>query len=319
MSALPLHALAPAKINLGLRMGGRRADGRHELVTVMQSISLADELRLEWASDGDNGGDEVRCAGVKGPQESNLAWIALASFREATGWDGPRVRLTITKRVPVSAGLGGGSGDAAAALRLAAAASGREQEPLYALAEALGADVPAQVRPGRWLAACAGEKLQELRAPTSPFGVLVLPLAEELSTAEVYAEADRLGLARDASELRRYRAALEAALGSGAALPPAELLVNDLESAARSLCPAIDDTLSRARDQGTDALLVSGSGPTVLGLFAGEHGPERAARAASELAAAPASPPAPAPFAAVPVEAAFGAPGVLLSQFPLGA
>jgi 4-diphosphocytidyl-2-C-methyl-D-erythritol kinase len=305
MAELPLRALAPAKINLGLRIGPLGRDGRHELVTVMQSISLADELRLEWAQ---SERDEVLCPGVDGPPERNLAALALASFRAETGWDGPPVRLTIAKRVPVAAGLGGGSGDAAAALRLLAATAGEEDGELLALATALGSDVPAQLRPGRWLATGGGELLEELQAP-APFGVLVAPLAQSLSTAAVYAEADRLGLPRSADELARYREELRAALFSGAALPPAELLVNDLEEAARSLCPAIDESLSRVSD--ADATLLSGSGPTVLGLFAGPEGPSRAERAAAALSDGA----GPEAVAAVAVQAAFAAPGALLSQF----
>jgi 4-diphosphocytidyl-2-C-methyl-D-erythritol kinase len=307
MGALPLQALAPAKINLGLRIGPLARDGRHELVTVMQSISLADELRLEWAQAGS---DEVLCPGVEGPPERNLASVAVASFRAETGWEAPPVRLTIAKRVPVAAGLGGGSGDAAAALRLLAAAAQGEHDRLLALATALGSDVPAQLRPGRWLATGGGELLEEL-PPPAPFGVLVAPLAQPLSTAEVYAEADRLGLPRSAEELSCYREALRAALASGTALPPAELLVNDLEDAARSLCPAIDESLAGVRGSGADATLLSGSGPTVLGLFAGADGPRRAQRAAAALSDLA----GPAPVAAVPVQAPFGSPGALLSQF----
>jgi 4-diphosphocytidyl-2-C-methyl-D-erythritol kinase len=321
MSALPLHALAPAKINLGLRLGQRREDGRHELVTVMQSISLADELALEWAQAREsaeaprgNGRDEVVCAGVDGPPEQNLASLALAAFRVATAWEAPPLRLAISKRVPVAAGLGGGSGDAAATLRLAASASARGSELLLALAAKLGADVPAQVRPGRWLATGAGELLDELPPTKSAFAVLVLPIDASLATAAVYAEADRLGLARTTGELDSYRRALSAALETGAALPPAALLVNDLEPAARTLCPAIDEGVARVRASGADAALMSGSGPTVLGLFAGEEPLARAQHATRELAAA-LSAPALAPVAAVPVQAPFGEPGVLLSQF----
>jgi len=307
MSALPLQALAPAKINLGLRIGPLAPDGRHALVSVMQSISLADELRLEWARAGS---DEVLCPGVEGPVERNLAALALASFRAERGWDAPPLRLTIAKRVPVAAGLGGGSADAAAVLRLLAAAADAEDDRLLALAAALGSDVPAQLRPGRWLATGGGELLEELPAP-APFGVLVAPLAQPLSTAEVYAEADRLGHPRSTEELAHYREALGAALAGGAALPPAELLVNDLESAARSLCPAIDESLARVRESDADAALVSGSGPTVLGLFAGADGARRAECAAAALR----DQSGPAPLAAVPVAAAFGTPGALLSQF----
>ncbi len=316
MSALPLRALAPAKVNIGLRLGPRTEDGRHELVTVMQSISLADELVLEFSGSGASAGDEVICPGVAGPAEANLAARALASFRAVTGWDAPALRLTIAKRVPIAAGLGGGSGDAAAALRLAASASGIDSAPLQALAAALGSDVPAQVTPGRWLASGRGERLVALPAPAPAFGVLVLPTDAQLSTAAVYAEADRLGLARGAEELGRYHDSLHAALFEGTPLPPPELLVNDLEVAARSLCPAIDDGLEAMRESGAEFTLVSGSGPAVVGLFAGAEGAHRAIEAAEGLAARPGPQRRARPLAAVPVDARLADPGALMSQSP---
>ncbi len=158
---MTLHALAPGKVNLCLFLGETRADGLHELVSVIEPLSLADELTLERLPGGAPvaaavgagdmgcaaGEDEVACAGVEGP---NLAGDALAAFRAASGWDGPPLRLTIAKRVPVAAGMGGGSGDAAAALRLIAHAAGRPaDDPLLArLAPRLGADVPSQIAPG---------------------------------------------------------------------------------------------------------------------------------------------------------------------------
>ncbi|HYB23018.1 MAG TPA: hypothetical protein VED41_04425, partial [Solirubrobacteraceae bacterium] len=271
------RALAPAKINLGLFLGPVRAsDGRHELVTVMQSISLADELTLE-AAPPDAEGDQVLCPGVAG---ENLAARALRLFRERTGWSAPPLRVSIVKRIPVAAGLGGGSADAAATLRLAQRASGlgnasspREVQLLRELAAELGADVPAQVSPGRWLATGAGEQLHQLPAPAAPFGVLVLALDATLSTAAVYAQADALGLARPADELARLRGSLEDAYASGAPLPadagagglPAadavtgpgpplplgpQLLHNDLQAAAVSLCPQIEQALTEVRATG---------------------------------------------------------------------
>ncbi|HEX5224140.1 MAG TPA: hypothetical protein VFW29_03315, partial [Solirubrobacteraceae bacterium] len=191
------RALAPAKVNLGLFVGPRRdSDGRHELVTVMQSISLADELTLQAAPAGSTE-DVILCEGVPGPGSENLAASALRAFRAGTGWDAPPRLLSITKRIPVAAGLAGGSADAAATLRLAHVASGLGDDALLAeIAAELGADVPAALRPGRWLARGAGEVLEPLPAPRSQLGVLVLPLARELSTAAVYAEADRAGVQR---------------------------------------------------------------------------------------------------------------------------
>jgi 4-diphosphocytidyl-2-C-methyl-D-erythritol kinase len=270
-----LRELAPGKINLCLFVGPvREGDGKHALVSVMQALTLADDIELGPAA-GDE--DEVVCPGVEGP---NLALAALAAFRAATGWDAPPRRLTITKRVPVAAGMGGGSGDAAAALRLAARAAAVDDDALLLrLAAQLGADVPAQVRPGRALATGTGETVRRL-PDGPPLGVLVLPHDAPLSTAAVYREADRLALTRNAAELAEALAAVEAAVLGPL---PAELLVNDLAPAARSLEPAIVEAEREAAAAGADHVLVSGSGPTVLGLFTGDDGPQRARRAAAAL------------------------------------
>ena len=282
------RAPAPAKVNLGLFLGPiRLKDGRHELVTVMQSISLADELTLEPARAGARG-DELVCPGVPGTPGENLAALALRAFRASTGWDAPWLRLSILKRIPVAAGLGGGSADAAAALRLARFASGLGDEAtLLGLGAELGADVPAQISPGCWLATGAGERLRELSGPRPSFGLLVLPLPARLSTAAVYAQADRLGLARAPAALEERRRELHAASHLDvAALAARGLLQNDLQPAAISLCPEIEEALEQAREAGADEVLVSGSGPTVVGLFAdgqSADGLGRAERAAATL------------------------------------
>jgi 4-diphosphocytidyl-2-C-methyl-D-erythritol kinase len=296
------RALAPAKVNLGLFVGPRReSDGRHELVTVMQSISLADELRLALAADGVER-DEVICPGVALAAQENLAARALASFRAATGWAAPPLRLSIDKRIPVAAGLGGGSADAAATLRLARLASGLGDERLLReLGAQLGADVPAQVIPGRWLATGAGELLQELADPYPALELLVLPAVTGLSTADVYGEADALGLEREGRELQQRGEQLRAALELGAPLPAArELLHNDLQAAAVSLSPPVADALERMRASGAEESLVSGSGPTVVGLFAHANPAGRAQRAAAALRGH-----VPEPIAAKSVDAAF--------------
>jgi 4-diphosphocytidyl-2-C-methyl-D-erythritol kinase len=296
------RALAPAKVNLGLFLGPIRSeDSRHELVTVMQSISLADELTLEPAPAGVTE-DELVCPGVPGPPGENLAGRALRAFRASTGWDGPPLRLSILKRIPVAAGLGGGSADAAAVLRLARHASGLgDEELLLELGADLGADVPAQVSPGRWLASGAGERLHGLPDPNRPLGLLVLPLAVELSTAEVYAQADRLALGRSQQELDDRRTQLRVALELGAPLPDAgELLHNDLQRAAMSLCPEIAEALSKVHEAGAQEAFVSGSGPTVVGVFPRANALGRVERAAAELIGR-----VPAPIPATSVDAAF--------------
>jgi 4-diphosphocytidyl-2-C-methyl-D-erythritol kinase len=259
---------APAKINLGLTLGPLRGDGRHELATVMQPVGLCDRVRLVPAGLG-SARDEVHCPGVDG---ENLALAALRAFRVRTGWDGAPVRIEIDKRIPVAAGMAGGSADAGAVLRLAARASGRrellrDESVLREIAAELGADVPAQVRPRRYLATGAGELLHAL-PDAPPFGVLIVRSSRGLSTADVFGEADRLGLPRSAAQLEARRAELVAALAAGARMPPGELLVNDLEPAAASLLPELSDTLEAVRRAGADHAMVCGSGPTVAGLFA---------------------------------------------------
>jgi 4-diphosphocytidyl-2-C-methyl-D-erythritol kinase len=272
-----LRDSAPAKINLCLFVGPARADGRHELATIMDSLALVDDLELEVGPE-DLEHDRVECPGVEGP---NLAAAALQAFRARTGWDGPPVRLRIAKRIPVAGGMAGGSADAAGALRLAARAAGVEDpELLEEIAAGLGADVPSQVRGGCVLAEGAGERLLAL-PPREPYSVLVLPVAAQLGAGAVYAEADRLGLPRDADGLLRARAEAVAGLAAGLGF-----VHNDLQDAARSLCPAIDEALAAARDAGADHALVSGSGPTVLGLFAGAGHAERAARGLGRALAA---------------------------------
>jgi 4-diphosphocytidyl-2-C-methyl-D-erythritol kinase len=255
-----LATRAPGKINVCLFLGPTRTDGRHELVSVMQSVSLTDRVRLETIE----GRDEVVCPGVDG---DNLAATAITRFREATGWDGEPVRISIEKRIPVTAGMAGGSADAGAALRLLARAAGLgDGDTLLEIAAGLGADVPAQVRPGRVLATGAGERIERIPGVTR-YAVLVVPAADPLPTPDVFREADRLGLPRDAPGL----AAALAAVREGLPDLPDELCVNELQPAALSLRPQLQDTLDAVRDAGADVALVSGSGPTVLGLFRDTH------------------------------------------------
>jgi 4-diphosphocytidyl-2-C-methyl-D-erythritol kinase len=257
-------ALAPGKVNLSLFVGAPREDGLHPLVSVVQAVTLADELTLEPADM-----EEVICPGVEG---ENLAARALARFREATDWEGPPQRLTIVKRIPVAAGMGGGSSDAAAALRLAAhAAGGADPALLHELAAGLGGDVPSLLNPGRVLMTGAGEHVARLPDP-DPFGLVIVPSHEALSTPAVYREFDRLGGARSPDELAEREA--EALAGESP-------LVNDLQDAARSLCPAIDLF---------PGAMVSGSGPTV---FATYDSPGTARAAAATMPGAIAVEPVP--------------------------
>jgi 4-diphosphocytidyl-2-C-methyl-D-erythritol kinase len=273
-----LTTQARAKINLCLFVGPIRTDGQHEVVTLMDSLTLCDDVRMDTAVPG-LAADEVVCPGVSGP---NLAAAALHAFRAATGWDGPPVRLEIDKRIPVAGGMAGGSADAAAALRLASEASGFcDRRQLEEIGSVLGADVASQIRGGLVLATGTGSRLRPLKMSLS-YSVVVVPVDAELSAAQVYAEADRLGLSRDPLDLARSLTRTQAALSAETVL---DCVHNDLQDAARSLCPAIDKALEGSLAAGADHALVSGSGPTVVALFVGAGHRERAHRVCDALVA----------------------------------
>jgi 4-diphosphocytidyl-2-C-methyl-D-erythritol kinase len=254
VAEMPGTMLAPAKLNLCLYVGPKRDDGLHEIRSVFEPLELADELRISEAA-----ADEVICEGIEGP---DLTAKALAALRN-NGWDGPPLRIEVTKRVPVAAGLGGGSADAAAVLRLA---RGRV-EGLRAIAAEIGADVPSQLQPRACLVAGAGEVI-EPAPPPAEHGVVLIPQPVGLATADVYAEADRLGLPRGEAELEAIRRRLRDAVDEGGSpLGYREHLVNDLQQAAISLRPEIEEALRGLEDAGAAHAMVTGSGPTAFGLY----------------------------------------------------
>jgi len=266
---LPETIAAPAKLNLCLYVGPRREDGLHEIRSLFEPLELADELRLAAADQ-----DEVVVEGIEGP---DLTARALAALREH-GWGGPAMRIEVEKRVPVAAGLGGGSADAAAVLRLAMG----EIEGLRTIAAGIGADIPSQLQPRACLVAGAGEVIEPV-PPPAQHGVVLIPQREVLATADVYAEADRLGTPRGDSELEAIRRRLRDAVEEGGSpLAYREHLVNDLQPAAISLRPEIEDALLALEEAGAARAMVTGSGPTAFGLY---PGPAEASAAASELRA----------------------------------
>ena len=254
VAEMPGTMLAPAKLNLCLFVGPTREDGLHEIRSLFEPLELADELKLTEADS-----DEVIIEGIEGP---DLTAKALAALR-SNGWQGPPLRIEVTKRVPVAAGLGGGSADAAAVLRLARG----QVEGLRSIAAEIGADVPSQLQPRACLVAGAGEVI-EPAPPPAEHGVVLIPQADGLATAEVYAEADRLGTPRGDSELEAIRRQLRDAVDQGGSpLDYREHLVNDLQPAAISLRAEIEDALTALEGAGAAHAMVTGSGPTAFGLY----------------------------------------------------
>jgi 4-diphosphocytidyl-2-C-methyl-D-erythritol kinase len=268
---------APAKVNIVLWVGPRRDDGLHELGSLMASIDLADELTFEPRG----AEDAVLCPEVEGP---NLVLDALAAYREAVPGRVPALHVAIRKRIPVAAGLGGGSADAAAALRVANRLAGEplDADALRALGASIGSDVPSQVEPRNCVVAGAGERVEPVDLP--PMTVVLVPAAAGLSTAEVYAEADRIGGTREGLEEED-----EEAIHALASRPLAELaaaMENDLEAAALSLRPDLEGARARLLEAGALAARVSGSGPTVFGVFEDESAATAAAAAIPEAVVA---------------------------------
>ena len=249
--------VAPAKVNLALVVGPRRPDGRHEVVTVMERLSLGDTVSVRPAP-------ETR---VEGFDDDTLVRHALEAVTAAAGGD-HRFEARIEKRIPVAAGLGGGSSDAAAALLLAHEHLDVPLGPegLHRLAAGIGADVPFFLTEGAQLATGDGTTLAPVAVPRGY--VVLLALAngvEKASTADVYAAFDaRRGEEGYAERRDRLLSAL--ADSDLARLPP-----NDLASS-----PLADEL----RGAGAFRADVTGAGPVVYGLFRSE--PE-AARAADSL------------------------------------
>lgn len=237
---------APAKVNLCLRLGPLRPDGYHRVTTLLQAIDLYDELELEPAGETE----------VEGFAEDTLVSGALAALGEAR-------HVRIEKHIPVAAGLGGGSSDAAAVLR--ALRGERTANELHEIARALGTDVPFFLS-GAETGFCTGRGDRVQALPDFPRGhaFVVVPAADGLSTADVYAASEPNPAFRaDEGELiRRMHTVRRAA-------DVAALMANDLEAAALRLRPEVAGALEQLRSAGALAAQVSGSGPTAFGLF--EH------------------------------------------------
>ena len=266
MNSLTLSC--PAKVNLYLKVVGRRPDGYHDLVTVMQPLTLADELVLTpRAAD-----IILDCNRPDLPvDKNNLAIRAALAFQEATS-ESFGVHLRLTKNIPVAAGLGGGSSDAAGVLRGLNRLRGQplDDNRLGRLARRLGADVPFFLLKGPALGEGIGDRLSPLKLPADWF-VLVNP-GFEVSTAWVYAGLEPPFEAPDESVLNRLTHE-----------HPARWLHNDLETVTLSRYPILGDLKQLVLAEGALGTLMSGSGPTVFGMFSEEG---MAVQAATRIKAA---------------------------------
>lgn len=261
-------ARAPAKLNLHLGVGPLRKDKFHELLTVFCALSISDEV---VASESDGLSLGVTGEGVKDvPKDKrNLAWQAAALLAKQAGID-PDVHLEIRKAIPVAAGLAGGSADAAAALIACDALwqTGADREDLVALGAQLGSDVVFSLTGGLSLGTGRGERLSPVLASGKWHWVLAIAKSG-LSTADVYAELDRIRAGQDDFELQTPTDLMNALRSRDLDLL-AGSLSNDMEPAAISLMPSLRQTKRAGLDEGARAALLCGSGPTYAFLVQNE-------------------------------------------------
>jgi 4-diphosphocytidyl-2-C-methyl-D-erythritol kinase len=257
----------PAKINLFLRVTGRRPDGYHELDSVFVPISLYDAIRLELRA-SEAGSVTLTCDSESLPRdERNLAVRAACEFMKEFGAHG-EVSIDLRKQIPVGAGLGGGSSDAAAVLRMMAALSRTaDAKRLGALALRLGADVPFFLDPRPARVGGIGEKIAHLSGVPKLNLLIAVPPCE-VSTAAVFGGLKREGWSGPAPE--EHLRALAAGEVS------ASMLVNDLAAVASRRYPEVAALKALLEDLGARAAQMTGSGGAVFGIF---DGPEGAARA----------------------------------------
>jgi 4-diphosphocytidyl-2-C-methyl-D-erythritol kinase len=259
-------ARVPAKVNLELMVGPRRADGFHHLATVFQAVGLHDDVSVESS---DEWGITVNgpYADLVPVDDSNLAMRAARLLAGEAGVDVP-VHITIDKDIPVAAGMAGGSADAAGALVACDAfwGVGSSKSVLQGLGAELGSDVPFALNGGTAMGSGRGDQLAPVLGRGRYHWVFALSDVG-LSTARVYAECDRLRAGRRVPE-PTPSASMMTALRSGDPSYLGRALSNDLQPAALSLQPRLVEVLETGMEFGALGGIVCGSGPTVAFLVA---------------------------------------------------
>jgi 4-diphosphocytidyl-2-C-methyl-D-erythritol kinase len=257
-----------AKVNLTLDVLRKRPDGYHDVEMIMQQISLFDEVTLRPLPSGIRvftGHNYVP------DDETNIGWKAAKRFFDETGIQGG-VDIVIKKNIPVAAGLAGGSTDAAAVLRglNSLFSAGLSLEQLMVIGKAIGADVPFCLKGGTCLSEGIGERLTEISVHTDYWIILVKPPVG-VSTREVY---ESLSIER----IRRHPDTLSAkiALEEGNVYHLAQAMYNVLEEVTADKLKSIPEIKSRLMSYGAKRAMMSGSGPTVFGIFTRQDRAERA-------------------------------------------
>jgi 4-diphosphocytidyl-2-C-methyl-D-erythritol kinase len=265
---------ALAKLNLTLEVLHKRSDGFHELRTVFQSISLHDELQLEWTP-----GRKTRVEVTSRPEiEDNLALRAAKALLEQSDASGS-LHINLKKRIPMGAGLGGGSSDAAAVLLALPVLTGRAVafDRLWQLATLLGSDVPYFLAGGTALGLGRGTEIYPVRNADARH-VLVIAPGIHVSTGEAYTDLGHSLTPSPVSPKMGSSQSLVLSLDAGSSkVDWIDFCSNDFESAVFKRYPKLVSVKQELRKAGARAALMSGSGSAIFGVFAGSEAARRAA------------------------------------------
>ena len=257
---ITLQEPAYAKVNLTLDVLGKRDDGYHDLKSVMQTLSLRDDIEIdvgtgkEWCLKCDR--EDIPC------DHRNLAWKAARIYCEATGKDPNGLEIRITKRIPSQAGMGGGSSDAAAVLRALNRHFGAPltMEELADLGARVGSDVPFCVVGGTCLCEGRGEILTRL--PNMPDCIFVICKPElSVSTPELYRKIDEVTITQ-----RPEHTAMESALAEGNLEKVARYVFNVFDPVVTRNHPELDEIKTVFRDYGAMAGQMTGSGSATFAI-----------------------------------------------------
>ncbi|MGB2601373.1 MAG: 4-(cytidine 5'-diphospho)-2-C-methyl-D-erythritol kinase [Candidatus Omnitrophota bacterium] len=256
-----MEVTAPAKINLYLRVVRKLDDGYHEIETLFERISIFDRIVIEPSQNG----TIIQCDDPKVPtDEESLLGKTVKAFREESGKK-EDFYISLEKNIPISAGMGGGSSDAAALLKGMNEMTGSplEKEALLKIGRTLGADIPF------FLSGCSfghgtgrGDIIEKLETPHDLWHVVVNP-PFEVATKDVYSKTSAFALTKNRGVDRMISAF---SIGNNIK-EIAENLRNDLQDIVLREFPSLEQVFSELREAGAEGVLLSGSGPTVFGIF----------------------------------------------------
>jgi len=255
-----IEKTSPAKVNLHLRVLRKREDGYHDILSLMQRISLCDEMTF---SPGPNR-IVIRCPDSTLPEDdSNIVYRAAAAFYSRIAVP-PDIDITIRKKIPLAAGLGGGSSNAATTLMTLNEITGSplSQEELLRIGAKLGADVPFFIFGKTAWASGIGDRMIEVDPPLPPLWFVLINPGFEVSTKLIY-QGLNLGLTNE-----RINYSIPRFYTGGDVI---RSLTNDLEKVTLRLHPVLERIKSLLLANGAGGALMSGSGPTVFGVFTDEE------------------------------------------------